>query len=121
MNRLRRRLAWIASVWLCCQLSVLTAAPWSLLSTAAAAETPSCTCVHGTNAQCPMHHPASHFHCRSTTDPGAATLVSLLSPTAVLASAPSHAAPSPIGTPPFSAAARFTSVFTPPDGPPPRA
>src|SRR5580765_7571277 len=98
MDRLRRRLSWIACGWLCCQLSVLTAAPLSLLSnTSQGADPITCTCVHGANASCPMHHPAQpkpNCQCRSTTDPGAATLISLLGPTAVLASAPHDAAPS---------------------------
>src|SRR6185369_8986503 len=101
MEALRRRLAWVACGWLCCQLSVLTAAPVSLLSAPHAAEAPGCTCIHGANAQCPMHHPAQpkpDCQCRSTTDPGAATLVSLLGPAAVLVPALPHAAPSSIAT-----------------------
>src|SRR5580765_4735923 len=123
MERLRRRLAWIACAWLCCHLSVLTAAPVSLLSARPAAELPGCTCIHGANAQCPMHHPVqppSNCQRRSTSDPGAATLVSLLGPTAVLSSAPQHPAPSSITRSPDHQLTRFDSVVTAPDGPPPR-
>jgi len=113
--------------WLCCQLS-LAAAPLSLLAhPSQAADSITCTCVHGhdgPDAYCPMHHPGkskSGCECRSTTDPDAATIVSLLGPVAVLASAPSRLAPPAITKSPIHQITRFISVVAPPDGPPPRA
>jgi hypothetical protein len=125
MGRLRRHIAWIVCGWLCCQLSVLTAPPLSLFASAPhAADSTSCTCVHGENARCPMHHPAkpkSDCQCRSTTDPDAAAIVSLLGPIAVLADAPAHGATTPITQLPDYLITGFTSFIASPDGPPPRA
>jgi hypothetical protein len=125
MQLFRRRLAWVVSGWLCCQLSVLTAAPLSLFANASHAADPmSCTCIHTGNALCPMHHPAtpkSNCQCRNTTDPDAATIVSLLGPLAVLATAPQHAAPLSITRSPDHQITGFVSIAAPPDGPPPRA
>ena len=82
MSRLRQRATWIICGWLCCQLSVLTTVPLSLAAGLShAADSISCTCVHGANAQCPMHHPANpapNCHCRNAADPDAAAIVSLL-------------------------------------------
>ena len=118
-------MAWIACGWLCCQLSLLTAAPLSLLSHAPqAADAITCTCIHADSAECPMHHPAKKkpgCECRSGTDPDVANIVSLLGPIAVLSAAPSHVEPPAITKLPSSPITRFVSVVAPPDGPPPRA
>jgi hypothetical protein len=125
MGRIRQHVAWIVSGWLCCQLSLLTAAPLSLFAHAPyAADAISCTCVHGANGQCPMHHPANpkpDCQCRNTTDPDAAAIVSLLGPTAVLTDARTYTARLPITTSPAPQITRFISFTSTPDGPPPRA
>ena len=122
---MRTRLSWIACIWLCCQLSLLAGTPLSLLTHAPAmADAATCTCVHTGNAQCPMHHPKPEkrgCECRSTTDPDAASIVSLLGPTAVLADAPALIEPPAITKSPNHQITRFTDSITPPDGPPPRA
>jgi hypothetical protein len=125
MSRLRQRATWIVSGWLCCQLSLLTAVPLSLVAGLSHAADPiSCTCVHGGNAQCPMHHPANRkpdCQCRNAADPDAAAIVSLLGPIAVLADAPAHVTSLALSQLPNYPITRFISVFAPPDGPPPRA
>ena len=125
MGRLRQRATWIVCGWLCCQLSLLTAVPLSLVAGLSHAADPiSCTCVHGASGQCPMHHPANpapSCRCRSTADPDAAAIVSLLGPIAVLADTPAHVTPLSIAQLPNHPITRFISVFAPPDGPPPRA
>jgi hypothetical protein len=125
MGWIRQRVAWTVCGWLCCQLSVLTAAPLSLFANAPhAADSISCTCVHGANAQCPMHHPASpkpDRQCRNTTDPAAATLVSLLGPAAVLPAPACCVAPPSITKSPNRQITQFISFLAVPDGPPPRA
>src|SRR3954467_2848486 len=99
---LRQRLACIACTWLCCQLSLLAAAPLSLFShNPHASASISCTCVHTGSAQCPMHHPPPQkrgCECRNTTDPDAANVVSLLGPTAVLTGAPAPLMPPAVAT-----------------------
>jgi hypothetical protein len=111
--------------WLSSQLSVLTAAPLSLLLHAPqAADAIACTCAHTGHDECPMHHPKSKksgCECRSTTDPDAASILSLLGPIAVLSDAPARNAPPSITQLPDSPITRFTSLVESPDGPPPRA
>ena len=125
MGRLRRHIVWIACGWLCCQLSVLTAAPLSLFANAPHAnDAMSCTCVHGTDAQCPMHHPAkptSDHECRSATDPDATAIVTLLGPIAGLSDTAVPLTALPITQLPDYPITRFTSLVSSPDGPPPRA
>ena len=125
MNAVRLRLAWIAGAWLCCQFSLLAAAPLSLSTSAAhSSQAIACTCVHTGTAQCPMHHPVSRkrgCECRNTTNPDAASIVSLLGPVAVLADATSQPATPSINQLPTYPITRFTSLPASPDGPPPRA
>jgi hypothetical protein len=125
MGRLRQHVAWIVSGWLCCQLSLLTAVPLSLSASAPhAADSISCTCVHGSSGQCPMHHPATSkpdCQCRSASDPDAAAVVSLLGPIAVLPAHAYHVAPPAITKFPNRQITQFISFVASPDGPPPRA
>jgi hypothetical protein len=125
MGRIRRHVAWMVSGWLCCQLSLLTAAPLSLFANAPhSVDAISCTCVHGENGQCPMHHPASPkpaHQCRSAANPDATAVLSLLGPIAVLADARTYTAQLPLTTSPAHHVTRFVSVTSAPDGPPPRA
>src|SRR5262245_45934679 len=124
MRGLRRHAVAIICGWLCCQLS-LTAAPLSMFVVAPeAADSITCACVHGENAQCPMHHPAKpkpDCQCRNATNPDAAAIVSLLGPIAVLADAPTYVTAPAITRLPNHPITRFLSFFAPPDGPPPRA
>ena len=125
MNVIRRRLAWVASCWLCCQLSLLAGTPLSLFAHAPqAADAIACTCMHTGNAECPMHHPAkkkSGCECRSGNDPDAANIVSLLGPIAVLAVTQSQLAPPAITKSPVRPITQFIDFVASPDGPPPRA
>jgi len=127
MSRIRQRLAWVICGWLSCQLAALTLAPVSIFAASSHSDSITCTCVHGhdgPDAYCPMHHPTkskSGCEYRNTTDPDTATIVSLLGPIAVLATAPFHAAPPPITRFPAYSITRFIGFVAPPDGPPPRA
>src|ERR1043166_3354453 len=119
----RRHLSWLSGVWLCCQVAVLTTTPVSLLvHTPQAADAITCTCTHTGHDECPMHHPKQkRCQCRSTTDPDAASLISLLGPIAVLTDMPARLAP-PLATPSSDRqATRFASFVAVPAGPPPRA
>jgi hypothetical protein len=122
----RRRLSWTVCAWLCCQLSLLTATPLSLLADSmhTAADAITCTCGHSGNAECPMHHskPVKRgCECRGTTDPGADALLSMLGPIAVLAETPTVMAPADITTSPNHQITRFLDTVFPPTAPPPRA
>jgi hypothetical protein len=123
--RIHRRLSWIACAWLSCQLSLLAAAPLSL--SAHGPEAPdaiTCTCAHTGNVLCPMHHPANPkpgCECKNSTDPGAANLVALLGPIAVLAGAPARLTPPSITQSPIHSISKFSDFIPIPAGPPPRA
>ncbi len=128
MTAFRRRLSWVACAWLCCQLSILTAAPVSLFAHSPdAAGALSCTCSHTGHDACPMHHPKPTDarkrgdECRSATNPDAASIVSLLGPTAVLASAPSQLAPPSFKQLTIYPINKFIGFIAPLDSPPPRA
>jgi hypothetical protein len=119
----------LAAVWFCSQIVGLAASPTVLcLEASHAAAAVECTCGHEGATECPMHHHAttkstskSNCACRSTTDPDAAVLRSLLGPTAVMPDVSPHSVPL------FSSAFHPISVLQPlspfgvPDGPPPRA
>ena len=71
-----------------------------------------------------MHHPAKKkpgCECRNTTDPDAASLVSLLGPIAVLNADAANPEPPAITKLPNYSITRFVSFIAPPAGPPPRA
>lgn len=122
---MRRRLPWIIGTWLCCQLSLLTAAPMSLLSGALhASDSVTCTCAHAGATECPMHHSTpkkSGCECRNTTDPDAGAVLSMLGPIAVLADARPTVPSAHVTQSPDSQVAPVVSVVVAPDGPPPRA
>ena len=124
MRPFRQHIAWIVCGWLCCQLSVLTAAPLSLFAgLPQAADSIACTCAHGASGQCPMHHqtaPKPDCRCSNATDPGSAAIVSLLGPIAILAEARTFATRLPITLSPAHQVSRFNSFTNAPDGPPPR-
>src|SRR4051812_34889130 len=128
MFRWRRQLGRIAGAWLALQLAVLAVVPTALAASMPAAAGTTCACPHGsggTSAVCPMHHGARNTEpacsCRSTADPAAAIVASLLGPTAVLV---------PVtGAAPLVAASRVNrspsrssiDADIVPDAPPPRA
>jgi hypothetical protein len=129
MHWLRLRVWWLVPSWLLCQVVVMTASPSALcFELSRASATAECTCSHDDGKLCPMHHTRgtrvplkSDCGCRSTADPAAALLQSLLGPTAEMTDVSRHAAPL------SSSALHPVSVLQPlnpfviPDGPPPRA
>ncbi len=126
MRAVRQHLTRVAMIWLLCHASVLTGVPVSLSAMPdALASEQACTCAHSGATECPMHHQAqapskSPCSCRSTADPQAATLGSLLGPIAVLT------APGQVIRLVYSDAASSLTVPlidtpTVPDAPPPRA
>lgn len=58
MGPLRRRLSWLLSVWLACQLVAL-AAPAALVAAGSTPVEELCTCPGGDHDTCPMHHGSS--------------------------------------------------------------
>ena len=89
-----------------------------------AADSLTCTCAHAGATECPMHHSKPKkdgCECRSTTDPDASAVLSLLGPVAVLADAPCASAPSEVTTSPIHQIAKFAGFIASPTSPPPRA
>src|SRR5580700_2916562 len=76
MTRVRGALGPIAAVWLLCQAATLT-----LVLSLLGASLADCTCTHGADAACPMHHGAAATSrvcvMQSMTASGAATLGAL--------------------------------------------
>lgn len=59
MPRARRALGLVAATWLFCQAATLVLVPTLLGIGAMEASIAECTCTHGANATCPMHHKPS--------------------------------------------------------------
>jgi len=55
----RRMLGLVAATWLICQATTLVLVPTLLGIGAMEASVAECTCTHGANATCPMHHKTS--------------------------------------------------------------
>jgi hypothetical protein len=125
MPRARRALGLVAATWLFCQATTLALVPTLLGIGAMEASVADCTCTHGANATCPMHHKpsASAKACalQGMTASGVA-LVNALLGVAGLLPAPSlemHQGP-PRTTAPFDRSTA-TSRRISPDSPPPRS
>jgi hypothetical protein len=125
MPQLRRVLAPAAALWLFCQAGTVTLVPVALWITAVDPHAVACTCGHGPDMTCPIHHkPASSpTECamQAADGSGTAVLTSLVGLTGLLpepmpvlaeAAATHGAAPDAhlLGERPI-----------PPDPPPPRA
>jgi hypothetical protein len=120
MNRARRVIGPIATVWLVCQAATLAVAPVALNASLA-----ECVCAHDADATCPMHHKTAAgakvcvMQSANTSVPG--SLNSLFS-VAGLLPAPS---PATVPVPTASAALCEGELLiqrpSPPDSPPPRA
>jgi hypothetical protein len=127
MAWIRAHVAQVAGGWLAFQLCLLAAVPTVLCSPESAVALESaCTCAHGDGEgqSCPMHHsstsPSDHCSCRSTADPRAALVASLIGPTAVLAPVASTPAPATVAAPARVFSAEPLESAVAPDSPPPR-
>jgi hypothetical protein len=120
MTRARRALGPIAAVWLVCQAATLTLVP-VLLGTSLA----ECTCIHGTDASCPMHRTAAAGSkvcvMQGLTTNATATLNSLFSVVGLMPAPLLATAPLPTASPVFLECSMATHRPSLPDPPPPRA
>lgn len=122
MRRVRSTLRAIAVIWLLVQAAAIAAAPVALANHASAVDI-DCTCTHGTNAICPMHHkpaPGAKVCVIGGVDDSLGVLGSLFHALGLIP-APTEIAiaafvPSPSVTPAISTSHRTV----PPDPPPPR-
>jgi hypothetical protein len=126
MAQARRLLAPLTAIWLCCQVGTVTFVPVVLWVHGLDPHAAECTCGHGADATCPMHHKStdrSSTRCamQSANSSGAAVLTTLVGIAGVVApSTPSIQLPIP------SVSARTADADVrgrrpvPPDPPPPR-
>jgi hypothetical protein len=127
MAILRRVLAPLTAIWLCCQLASVTLVPVALWITAATPEAAACACGHGAGATCPMHHkPAggtAPCAMQAATSPGTAVLTTFAGLLGLVADRPSSSIPRPAAAaPPLAGDVRVAGQDpVPPDPPPPRA
>jgi hypothetical protein len=126
MRPLRRRLSWLLSVWLVCQVVAL-AAPAALAAAGSMPVEEICTCPGGDHETCPMHHGSSPEQ-RSSSDsavtgscaPADAALLSFAGGVGVLPSAVDIVTPQPVSSihvPPQTT----LDQRVPHDTPPPRS
>ena len=104
----------------------MTATPLGLcVASATAVSAEECTCSHDDGQACPMHPGAekskSSCSCRSTTDPSATVLASLLGPSADLPAAMEVAEPVLFAQSVPQVESSPIDAFALPDAPPPRA
>lgn len=126
MRAVRQHRAWLVAGWLLAQAAFMTATPLGLcVASATAAPADECTCAHDDGQACPMHPEAgkskSSCSCRSTTDPSAVVMASLIGPNADLPAAIETAVPDLFvrSVPQFESSP--IEAFSLPDAPPPRA
>jgi hypothetical protein len=125
MTCLRRVLGPLASIWLICQVAtVMVALPVFWIQSAGAGEL-ACTCSHGADGACPMHHKTSTgstlCSMQSAGDSGALMVRSLLGVVGLIPTRITTTVPAAAGTEPVIASATATDRPIPPDPPPPRA
>ncbi len=123
MTRVRRVLGPLAGSWLLCQMLMLTFTPVSL-GLRSAGEL-ACTCSHGADGMCPMHHhktPERSKQCRlrNAADATGSVLVPFLSPVALLPSATNLTAPVLADSTSIGGFRTVRDIILPPDAPPPR-
>jgi hypothetical protein len=126
MPQLRRLLAPVAAIWLFCQVGAVALVPVALWITAADRHAAECTCSHGADAMCPMHHKpiggSAPCAMQAANNSGTAVLT-MVAGTAGLITQPPHSIQPPTGTD----YQRALDVHVagerpiPPDPPPPRA
>lgn len=120
MKRARGILGPIAAGWLVCQAATLTLVP--VLLSASLAE---CTCIHGADATCPMHHGAAARSkmcvMRSMTMSATTALNSLFGLIGLIPTPLLTIAPRPMASPTFLDCSTASQRPLPPDPPPPRA
>jgi hypothetical protein len=125
MIRARRALGPIAALWLLCQAATLTLVPVLAGLGATAAGVAVCTCTHGADANCPMHHKAALgapvCRLKSATASPVAALNALFGAMGVMPVSERATTPAPAVSRVRLARSIATARPAPPDPPPPSA
>lgn len=124
MTQVRRALCSIAVAWLSCQAITLALVPATLLLAVADGDLAECTCTHGADGTCPMHHHklADSKHCvtQGLAPTDGAMVNSLLGVIGLIPAPRWTLTRMLIGNPIRFAPSAELSRFAPPDPPPPR-
>jgi hypothetical protein len=122
MRCVRSTLRAAAITWLFVQVAAIAAAPVVLANHASEVDV-DCTCTHGPNAICPMHHkpgPGAKVCAIGGMDDSVGVLASLFHAIGLMPASTEIAVVAPIPLPSLTSA-RFASHHpVPPDPPPPR-
>jgi hypothetical protein len=125
MTSLRRVLCPLALLWLICQTATLTVALPAFRMQSTSTNEVVCTCSHGGDGTCPMHHKTSAGSklclTHSADDSGTLVLRSLLGGVGLIPARTAATAPDWMGTQPVMDFSAATGRPLPPDPPPPRA
>ena len=125
MTRLRCSLGPLAAAWLLCQVVTVTIAPSALWVYLGGAGELACTCAHGAESTCPMHHKtaAGSKLClmRSVDDTGALPPSSPFGPIGLLPTRTRTTVLTSEGTASTLPVSPTADRSLPPDPPPPRA
>lgn len=126
MPNLRRVLAPVAALWLMCQAGTVTLVPVALWVRAADPHAVTCSCGHGADAMCPMHHKrassATHCAMQATDGSGTAILTTLVGLIGLITESTPAVAAATAAPNAAAADARLAGERpVPPDPPPPRA
>ena len=125
MTQVRRALAPITAIWLFCQVGTLALVPVALWTTAADPHPAECTCGHGADATCPMHHKSTDGTApcaMKAADSSRTAVLTTLAGMAGLVAEPTRSIQPPVST----ECTRTADVHVvgerpvPPDPPPPR-
>jgi hypothetical protein len=125
MTSLRRVLCPLAMLWLICQAAAVTVALPAFRMESMSTDEVVCTCAHGGDGTCPMHHKKSAGSrlctMHSADESGTLVLRSLLSVAGLIPTRTAATAPDSMGTQPSMAFSAAADRPVPPDPPPPRA
>ena len=124
MPHVRRVLAPVTAIWLCCQIGTLALVPVAQWITTVNAHGSECTCGHGPGAMCPMHHKPTggSARCAMQAANSGAAILTLFAGTVGLITQPTYSIQPPLS----SEYLRIADVHgagerpVPPDPPPPR-
>jgi hypothetical protein len=124
MTRVRLVLGPIAAGWLVCQAATLTLAPALLLFGLLDSRLTECTCTHGADANCPVHHRATAGSrvcvMQGLTTDATATLNVLFGIVGLVPAPALTICPVPTASSVLLECSMVTGQPVPPDPPPPR-
>ena len=125
MTGLRRAIGPLAAVWLSCHVASVALVPIAISASAADTDVAGCSCVHGAEATCPMHHQTSPHSkvcvMRGMDDQASVVLAFIFAWTGFIPSSDTAIVPPSNTLQPITVTFPLAGRPTPPEPPPPRA